>query len=166
MLIYIIFAVLMLFVFAYYFAFEYCRYKIAKMLADGLGGRAVFRIGGSYMKRDQDGVEERAWVVPDDSMAWGSILSAVKPSSGMLFLQRAKAFRKRRAFLKARLDLKMAQRLQVDHPAILLESGILFREQEQNLEARLAWQRIIELYPDSDYAITARINIDLLKPQL
>lgn len=82
------------------------------------------------------------------------------------FLQRAKAYRKRRAFLKARLDLKMAQRLQADHPAIFLESGILFREQEQNLEARLAWQRIIELYPDSDYAITARTNIDLLKPQL
>ena len=91
MLIYIIFAVLMLFVFAYYFAFEYYRYKTAKMLADGLGGRAVFRIGRSYMKRDPDGVEERAWVVPDDNMAWGSILSASTPPSGMLFLQRAAA---------------------------------------------------------------------------
>jgi hypothetical protein len=74
MLIYIIFAVLMLFVFAYYFAFEYYRYKTAKMLADGLDGRAVFRIGRSYMERDQDGVKERVWVVPDDKMAWGSFL--------------------------------------------------------------------------------------------
>ncbi|MFC1813555.1 hypothetical protein ACFL03_12795 [Thermodesulfobacteriota bacterium] len=91
MLIYIIFGVFLLFVFAYYFAFEYCRYKTAKMLADELGGRAVFRIGRSYMKRDQDGMEERAWVVPDDKMAWGSILSASTPPLGMLFLQRAAA---------------------------------------------------------------------------
>ncbi len=91
MLIYIIFAVLMLFVFAYYFAFEYYRYKTAKRLSDKLGGRAVFRIGGSYMKRDQAGVVERAWVVPDDKMAWGSILSVLPPPLGILFLQRATA---------------------------------------------------------------------------
>lgn len=82
------------------------------------------------------------------------------------FLQRAKAYRKRRAFLKARLDLRVALRLGGEHPAILLESGILYREQGQNLEARLAWQKIIDLHPKSDYADTARANIDMLKSYL
>ena len=90
MFIYIIFAVLLIFVFAYYFAFEYSRYKTAKMIAEGLGGRAVFRIGSSYMRLNNDGVEERAWIVPDDNMAWGSILSASRPPAGVLFLQRKK----------------------------------------------------------------------------
>lgn len=88
---YIIFAVLLLFVFAYYCAFEYYRYKTAKKLAGALGGKAVFRLGRSYLKRDLDGMEERVWVVPDDKMAWGSILSAGKPPAGKLFLQRAAA---------------------------------------------------------------------------
>jgi hypothetical protein len=90
MIVYIIFAVFLAFAFAYYFAFEYCRYKMARMLAEGLGGKAVFKLGRSYMRRAQDGVEERAWVVPDDKMAWGSILSILKPDMGVLFLQRDK----------------------------------------------------------------------------
>ncbi|MCX5733046.1 MAG: hypothetical protein NTW68_01790 [candidate division NC10 bacterium] len=80
-------AFMLLFV-AYYFAFEYSRYKTAKMLAEGLGGRAVFRLGRSQMRRDHDGVQERAWIVPDDKMAWGSLLSALRPPAGLLFLQR------------------------------------------------------------------------------
>jgi hypothetical protein len=88
MLIYIPFAIMLLFVLAYYFAFEYSRYKTAKMLAEGLGGRAVFRLGRSQMRRDHDGVQERAWIVPDDKMAWGSFLSVLLPPAGMLFLQR------------------------------------------------------------------------------
>lgn len=89
MLLYIApFAIMLLFVLVYYFAFEYSRYKTAKMMAEGLGGRAVFRIGKSYMRRRQDGVEERAWIMPDDKMAWGSILTAVLPPAGMLFVQR------------------------------------------------------------------------------
>jgi hypothetical protein len=39
----------------------------------------VFRIGRSYMRRNHDGAEERAWVEPDDKTAWGA---------DMLFLQR------------------------------------------------------------------------------
>ena len=88
MLIYAPFAIMLLFVFAYYFAFEYSRYKTAKILAEGLGGKAVFRLGRSYMRRDHDGVQERAWIVPDDKMAWGSFLSALLPSAVILFLQR------------------------------------------------------------------------------
>ena len=88
MLIYIIFAFLLLFVLAYYFAFEYSRYKTARTMAEGLDGEAVFRIGRSYMRRSHDGVEERAWVVPDDKMAWGSILSVLKPPMAILFLER------------------------------------------------------------------------------
>jgi hypothetical protein len=88
MFIYIIFAVLLLFVFAYYFSFEYSRYKTARMMAEGLGGRVVFKIGSSYMSRNHGGVEERAWIVPDDKMAWESILSVLSPSVNKLFLRR------------------------------------------------------------------------------
>jgi hypothetical protein len=73
---------------AYYFAFEYSRYKTAKMLAEGLGGRAVFRLGRSQMRRDHDGVQERVWTVPDDRMAWGSLLMVLRPPAGILCLQR------------------------------------------------------------------------------
>ncbi len=82
------------------------------------------------------------------------------------FLQRAKAYRKRRSFLKARLDLRIASQFEADHPGILLESGILSREEGKKLEAGMAWQRIIDLYPKSEYADMARTNIDLLKSQL
>ena len=80
-------AFILLFV-VYYGAFEYSRYKTAKMLAEGLGGRAVFRLGRSQMRREHDGVQERAWIVPDDKMAWGSLLSVLYPPAGMLLLQR------------------------------------------------------------------------------
>jgi hypothetical protein len=82
------FTFILLFV-AYYCAFEYSRYQTAKRLAEALGGRAVFRLGRSQMRREQDGVKERAWIVPDDKMAWGSLLSVLRPPAGMLFLQRA-----------------------------------------------------------------------------
>jgi hypothetical protein len=86
----VFFAISILFVLVYYFAFEYCRYKMAKGMADGLGGSAVFKIGGSYMRRHHEGVEERAWVVPDDKMAWGSILTMIIPSTAKLILQKNK----------------------------------------------------------------------------
>lgn len=82
------------------------------------------------------------------------------------FLQRAKAYRKSRAYLKARMDLRVADSLAPNHPGILLESGILYREQGQNLEARRVWQKIIDRAADSDYADLARQNIDLLKLSL
>ncbi|VAV96093.1 hypothetical protein MNBD_ALPHA02-1359 [hydrothermal vent metagenome] len=82
------------------------------------------------------------------------------------FLQRAKAFRKRKSFLKARLDLRIAFKRAPEHPAILLESGILYRMQGKTFEARLDWQKIIDHYPKSEYAKLARTNIELLKSQL
>lgn len=85
----IIFGAVFLFFLVYYSAFEYTRYKTARLLAEGLGGRAVFSIGRSYMRRDDDGVEEKAWIAPDDKMAWGSMLSVLMPPAGVLFLQRA-----------------------------------------------------------------------------
>lgn len=79
------------------------------------------------------------------------------------FLQRAKAYRKRRAFLKARLDLRIALKLAADQPDIMLESGILYRTEGKKLEARLDWQKIIDLYPKSEFAELAQMNIDLLQ---
>ena len=78
------------------------------------------------------------------------------------FLQRAKAYRKRRKFLQARLDLKVAAIIEKDHPEILLESGILYREEGRKLDAKLAWQMIIDQAPDSEYAKLAQTNIELL----
>lgn len=80
-----------LLILAYYVAFEYCRYRTAKILAAGLAGKAVFRLGGSYMSRRHEGLEERAWIVPDDKMAWGSLLSVFTPSLAKLFLWRESA---------------------------------------------------------------------------
>ena len=80
-------AFILLFV-LYYGAFEYSRYKTAKMLAEALGGRAVFRLGKSQMRRDHAGVQERVWIVPDDKMAWGSLLMALRSPAGILCLQR------------------------------------------------------------------------------
>lgn len=88
MLIPVLFSALALFVLAYYVAFEYRRYRTAKTMATGLGGKVVFRLGGSYMSRMHDGREERAWIVPDDKMAWGSLLSAATPSLARLHVWR------------------------------------------------------------------------------
>ena len=85
----IIFGAVFLFFLVYYSSFEYTRYKTARLLAQALGGRAVFSIGRSYMLRDDDGVEERAWIAPDDKMAWGGMLSVLMPPAGELFLHRA-----------------------------------------------------------------------------
>ena len=82
------------------------------------------------------------------------------------YLQRAKAYRKKRSYLEARLDLKVALILEAEHPGILLESGILYREQGQKLEAGLEWQKIVDIHPESDYATLARTNLELLKSQL
>lgn len=54
-----LFAILLLFVLAYYTAFEYRRYKTATVMAEELGGSAVFKIGGSYMRCHHKDVEER-----------------------------------------------------------------------------------------------------------
>lgn len=88
MLIPVLFSAMTLLVLVYYVAFEYCRYKTARILAADLGGNAVFRLGRSYMSRMHEGREERAWVVPDDKMAWGSLLSAVTPSLARLYVWR------------------------------------------------------------------------------
>lgn len=78
------------------------------------------------------------------------------------FLQRAKAFRKKHDYAGARLDLRIARKLAPDEMDILLESGILYRESGYRQQARKEWQKIITLYPGSDYATLARTNIDLL----
>jgi hypothetical protein len=88
MFVQIVFSAVILFILVYYSAFEYSRYKTARLLAARLGGRAVFRIGGSYMRRENDGVEERVWIAPDDRIAWGSILTVLRPPSGVLLLRR------------------------------------------------------------------------------
>ncbi|MBL4802936.1 MAG: hypothetical protein JKY45_13705 [Emcibacter sp.] len=80
-----------------------------------------------------------------------------------VFLQRAKAYRKRRIYLKAQLDLKVATKLSGGHPGILLERGIIFREQGKKSEARLAWQNVIDLYPKSEEANMAITNVEMLE---
>jgi len=84
----IVFYAILFYFLVYFVALEYSRYKMAGMMARGLGGKPVYRIHGSYMKRDNGNVEERAWVKPDDKMAWGSIWSIIWPATAVLFLQR------------------------------------------------------------------------------
>lgn len=78
------------------------------------------------------------------------------------YLQRAKAYRKRRDFLRARLDIRVALTLSPDQPDCLLESGIIYRETGKNIKAGQDWQAIIRLYPQSEYAELAEQNIALL----
>ncbi len=78
------------------------------------------------------------------------------------YLQRAKAYRKKRDYLKAGIDLKIAGKIAADHPDILLEQGILYRAQNRKLEAGRVWRKIITLYPGSETATIAATNIDLL----
>lgn len=85
----LIFAGLLAFVILYFVAFERSRYNFAKMIAGGLGGEAVFRIGRSYMKRFHGEVEERVWIVPDQHKAWGSIWSIFTSTAKVLCLFRA-----------------------------------------------------------------------------
>lgn len=86
------FLVLLLIACYYYGASEYYRYKTAGRLADALGGRAVFAINRSYMRRNYDGVEERAWIAPDNNMALGRKSSLLRPPEGKLFLRRERGF--------------------------------------------------------------------------
>ena len=79
------------------------------------------------------------------------------------FLQRAKAYRKRQHFLKARLDLRQAMILAPEHRDILLEQGILHRASGNKSAAQLTWQKILTLYPESEHADLAQENLDLLK---
>ncbi len=84
----IVFYAILFFFFVYIAAFEYARYKMALMMAHGLGGKAVYKMRGSFMKRDHEGVEERVWVKPDDRMAYGSLWGIVRPPAAVLFVQR------------------------------------------------------------------------------
>lgn len=84
----IVFYAILFFFLIYFIAFEYSRYKMARMMARELAGKAVYRIHGSYMKRHDGSVEERAWVKPDDKMAWGSVSSILWPSTAVLYLLR------------------------------------------------------------------------------
>ncbi len=79
------------------------------------------------------------------------------------FLQRAKAYRKRKHFLKARLDLRQAMILAPEHRDILLEQGILYRASGNKIDAQVVWQKILTLYPESEHAELAQENLDLLK---
>ncbi len=78
------------------------------------------------------------------------------------FFQRAKAYRKIRQYLKARLDLKMTELLWPNQPEVSLERGILYRSTGNKLAARKEWQKIIDNFPKSGFAALAQTNIDLL----
>ncbi|NOZ43199.1 MAG: tetratricopeptide repeat protein [Alphaproteobacteria bacterium] len=95
-----------------------------------------------------------------------TVAIAKEPKQFDGFLQRAKAYRKQHNYPGARLDLRVAQKLAPNEKDILLESGILYRETGDKAQAREQWQKIITLYPKSEFAKLARTNIDLLKPQL
>jgi len=101
----------------------------------------------------------------ENRAAINDFTSAIEKNSRSFegFLARAKAYRKIRQYLKARLDVKEALILSPDHPEVLLEKGILLRLEGKKLEARAAWQKIIDLYPQSDDAEIAHENIDLLQ---
>lgn len=79
------------------------------------------------------------------------------------YLQRAKAYRKKKAYPQARLDLKEAFDKARDNPNILLESGILYRITGNKMQAKSEWNKIISLYGDSEIATLARENLALLE---
>lgn len=78
------------------------------------------------------------------------------------FFQRAKAYRKIRKYLKARLDLKMTELLWPNQAEVSLERGVLYRSMGKKMEARKEWQKIIDNFPKSEFTDMAQTNIDLL----
>ena len=100
-------------------------------MAKGLGGRAVYRPGRSYMVRNRDGVGERVWVEPDGKMAWGSLLPFLKPSAATLFLWRSGGlgFRFRIEFKTGRFSRPLSLR-------ILRDADFNVRLLDENLRLR------------------------------
>ena len=78
------------------------------------------------------------------------------------YFLRAKVFRYRKNYAAARLDISTALGLERDNPDLLLESGILYRVTGEKLKAGQEWRKVLELYPDSEFANTARENLDLM----
>ncbi|MFC7048872.1 hypothetical protein [Emcibacter nanhaiensis] len=78
------------------------------------------------------------------------------------YFLRAKVFRYKKNYAAARLDISAALDLDRDDPDVLLESGILYRVTGEKLKAGQEWKKVLELYPDSEYAATAKENLDLM----
>ncbi|MBT5187447.1 MAG: hypothetical protein HOH19_09910 [Kordiimonadaceae bacterium] len=79
------------------------------------------------------------------------------------FLYRAESYRKTKEHLKARLDLNAALTIDPNHPDLLFESGINYRLQSRNAEARLEWSKLIDKYPGTKWQKLAEDNIDLIE---
>ncbi|WP_321397284.1 hypothetical protein [Emcibacter sp.] len=86
---------------------------------------------------------------------------APEDTEGYFF--RAKVFRYKNNYAAARLDIGTALDLDRDNAELLLESGVLYRVSGEKLKARQEWQKVIDLYPESDVATAASENIELLK---
>lgn len=78
------------------------------------------------------------------------------------FLYRARAYRKLKEHLKARLDLNVALAIEPHHPDVLFESGINYRMLGEDKKARAEWEKLIEAYPNSNWQQLAEQNINLI----
>ncbi|WP_417319884.1 tetratricopeptide repeat protein [Emcibacter sp.] len=87
----------------------------------------------------------------------------IAPEDTQGYFLRAKVFRYRNNHAAARLDIDRGLELDKDNADFLLESGILYRVTGEKLKAGQVWQKVIDLYPDSEVAETAQQNLDLLK---
>jgi len=79
------------------------------------------------------------------------------------FLYRAESYRKIKQHLKARLDLNAALAIEPNHPDLLFESGVNYRLQRRNLEARRDWSKLIEKHPGTKWQTLAEDNINLIE---
>lgn len=78
------------------------------------------------------------------------------------FLYRAEAYRKLSEHIKARLDLNEALNLEPFQPDLLFESGINYRMQSKDEQARAEWEKLLENYPATLWEQLAKDNIKLL----
>ncbi len=78
------------------------------------------------------------------------------------YLYRAESFRKMGEHLKARLDLNAALAIEPQQPDLLFESGVNYRMQRNDEKALQEWEKLISLYPESDWRKLAQDNIDLI----
>ena len=85
------------------------------------------------------------------------------PDQAYLYVLRATAERYLEHYDEAEIDLAKALALMPDDKDALLERGIVRRVTGDNAAAKADWQRIVDLYPQSDTAEVALDNLELLR---
>lgn len=87
---------------------------------------------------------------------------ALEPQGSGGYYHRAMAFRQMKSYHRARRDINMGLKIDPTAPALLLESGILYRMAGDKKAARGEWEKITKLEGNGEFSELARQNIEFL----